>query len=531
MRSYIFGVHGKKWGEFNPIAAYKRGLKDLDALHKDKRQFDQPNYQHLGAMTDFLVQEGLTIGQTNDWDEMGGPGFIEDMLSKGEGKLSYKAYRGFKAAQRWRQQMTNGLFGRLFAGLKAEAASIELVHNVLRKEKKLGRPLTDAEMKLTAQQVATLINADFGGLHLNRMGRNPDLQKVLQLGLLAPDWTESNWRTVTGLMPKNLINKAIDKGFKGNAEVEGVQKLYRRFWFGAMVKSLGSVALAQAAILALLGDEDDRDEYWNYVSSQFTEHFSKGKWAHLDITPLTRALGIGQKDKRQVFSILGHFKDVFKIFGNWMTLYKHKQSPMARTIWSALEGKDWKGSRFTSLDELWGDDNIFPKLVADSQYDKVTEEMWISTLPSIMMYNLRQSFPIIGSQMLESAAGESSWLGGIARSGGLDLRDVSQRSAGQREYEDVRKEINALDRQLKEAKASKDRTLIKEARAEIKEYPKFNQKKSRMNYARTQLTVVNRKIKGLEAIPSRTPKQDKELEKQKLKKEKIFEKFLKVIKR
>jgi hypothetical protein len=253
----------------------------------------------------------------------------------------------------------------------------------------------------------------------------------------------------------------------------------------------------------------------------------------LDVTPLARKLGLGDPEKRQVFSVLGHFKDIFKI-SNPMNLAKHKISPAARIVETAFTGKDWKGTRFSTVGEMYGAmlDGKIPPFTAENKYAKeMTGVAWWATLPAMLGYNVRQSVPIFMSNILESFQGESSVLGSAGRSLGFDIRDVSSRSAGQRKYEEVRKDINALDRQLKEAKASGDRGLIQEAKAEIKAYPKFNQAKSRMNYARTQLSVVNKKIKGLEKIENPSDTQMKKLEKLKLKKEQIFEKFLKVIKR
>ena len=525
-RSMIYGVAGKKkFSQWNPFTAYKRGLKELDA--EQGTRLENPDYYHLGPVVDYLVQEGLTVGKTQDWEEVGGVGFMEEALEKGKGKLAYKAYRGLKGAQRWRQQMTTGLFNRLFAGLKAEAASIEFAYKIQKKEKKLGRSLNDQEIKLLAQQVAMLVNADFGGLHLSRMGRNPDLQRLAQMTLLAPDWTESNWRTFTGMIPG--ANKFINKMIGDNPEVEGMGKVYRGFWRGIAMRGITSLILAQAAVLGLFADEEEREEYYDFMLDNLTDpsKFSKGRWASVDLTPLTRDLGIGNPEKRQVFSILGHFKDVLKV-GDPISLAKHKISPVMRTGETLFTGKDWKGTRFTTLSEMLESGSF----TAENKYAKeVAGLTWYSTIPSLIGYNVRQSFPIFASNAMEYLQGESSALGSIARAGGFDLRDVGARSAGQRKYEEVRSDINALDNQLKEAKASKDRDLIRKAKQEIKEYPKFNQHKSRMNYARTQLSVINKKIKGLEAVENRTPKQEKELEKWKAKKEKVFEKFYQVINR
>jgi hypothetical protein len=357
---------------------------------------------------------------------------------------------------------------------------------------------------------------------------------MAQMSLLAPDWTESNWRTVTGMIPG--LNNKIGKWIGDNPEVADMKGVYRSFWMGAAFKGVLSTALLQGAILGLFGDEDDREEYYNFMTENLfsLDKFPKARWASVDLTPLARKLGLGDPEKRQVFSVLGHFKDILKI-SNPVNLAKHKISPLARIGETAFTGKDWKGTRFSTVGEMRDavlDGTWLPPLTANNKYAKDMNGIaWWSTLPALIGYNVRQSIPIFASNTMEAIQGESSWFGSLARASGFDLRDVSSRSKGQRKFEEVRKDINSLDKQLKEARASKDRTLITKAKQEIKNYPNFNKAKSRMNYARTQLSVVNRKIKGLEKVEVLSPRQERELRKLKEKKEQIFEKFYTVINR
>jgi hypothetical protein len=527
MRSYSYGVSGV---HVNGIKAYKEGLKKI----AEQTEFTDDNLKKLGPMIDFLVKEGLTLGKTQDWDEAAmQESFLEDFLSERTGRPARKLLEAWQYARRRKRAFTTGLFNRLFAGLKAESASMEFIHSVKKQEKKLDRHLNDAELKLTAQQVATLINADFGGLHLARMGRNPDLQRVAQLLLLAPDWTESNWRTVTGMVPG--LNAKINKLIGDNPEVPGMDKVYRRFWGGIAVKGLLSVALAQAGILALFATDDERDEYWDFWKAQFKDakSFAKGRWISIDFTPITRKLGIGDPEKRQVFSLLGHFKDVLKIGDPW-SLIKHKISPAVKLVESGVTLTDWKGSRFTTIQELIERGELSAE---EGKFaDKIEGINMVSQIPSWAAYNLRGALPIPIGEVFQAVQGESSALASGHRMIGLDLRDVTHVPEGQRKYEEINAEINELEKALRDAQLVRDRRMIVEARKDIKRYDGFNKKKSRIGLTRAQLRPINREIKKLELKAETTDKglttrEEQKLVKLKAKRDKVYAKFLKVIER
>jgi hypothetical protein len=118
---------------------------------------------------------------------------------------------------------------------------------------------------------------------------------------------------------------------------------------------------------------------------------------------------------------------------------------------------------------------------------------------------------------------------------GMDIRDISMTSSGKRSYEDIRGEVNALDRRLKEAEESGDRGLIRAARDDIRQYKGYAKKKSRVQYARTQLSEVNKSIKALELKQEEgkrfTAFDERRLNVLKKRREKIYMNFDKVINR
>jgi hypothetical protein len=526
LRSFRYGVPGQNIRGFK---AYREGLKKIEK----QTGFEPENLKKLGPAVDFLVKEGLTLGKTQDWDEaMLQESMLEDILSGRTGKASRRLLEAWQGLRRRKRSFTTGLFNRLFAGLKAQSAVMEFVHSVKKQEKKLGRALNDHELKLTAQQSATLINADFGGLHLGRMGRNPDLQRAAQLALLAPDWTESNWRTVTGMIPG--LNNKINKVIGDNPELEGMGKVYRRFWKGAAIKVALDTMLAQAAMLALFADEDEREEYFQFWKAQFKDFgtFAKGRWIALDFTPVARKLGIGDPEKRQQFSIAGHFKDILKV-ADLPSLVKHKVGPIGKAAESFASMTDWKDSNFSSLEDLIENGS----LVSDNPFEKGpsgTSGM-LSQSVSWFLYNLRGAAPIPMQEAARYLQGEQSGLATLARMGGADLREVSNKPAGQVKYEEINSEINELTKNLKDAQTVGDRRMIVEARKDIRRYDREHRNyKSQIGFTKIRLRPVNKVIKELtlkDETKGLTDREARKLSKAKEKRAKIYAKFLKVVER
>jgi hypothetical protein len=324
-RSYYLGAGRKKtWTEMSLPQAYKAGMKAVEA--NDPQVIS-------------LVRNGLTVGLSQDYDKTWQyeRGVLGKMLDKSG---AVKAVRD--KVIHLRQLQTDWLFGEFGAGLKTMAALIEL-----RQEFKKN---PNADPDTTAKNVANLINDDFGGLHLQRMGRNPTLQHIFRLFALAPDWTESNVRTmVKALAPVGLTKKIAEKRgkeYKGISSEES--SMYRRFWCRAIIKGLGAVAVAN---FVLAGGDLDRmkdkyDEAWGTDGN-----WRRLRWLMIDVTPIYEALG-GKGRESKYFNLIGHFRDPFKFILEPVVSAKHKGSVLTGTVLEALSGSDWAGRRFTTMEEL-----------------------------------------------------------------------------------------------------------------------------------------------------------------------------------
>ena len=169
-RSYYLSAAFKDVKDLNIDQAYKDGLRMMQDM--------TPEFK-------LLVRNGLTIGRNQDWDEalIKEKGRISEMLDKWGVSVPIR-----KKVTSLYDSHTKKLFGELGAGLKLKAAALEL------RKHKMNSP--DVDINTLAAEVAKSVNADYGGLHTERMERGATTQHALSLMFLAKDWTESNLLTV-----------------------------------------------------------------------------------------------------------------------------------------------------------------------------------------------------------------------------------------------------------------------------------------------------------------------------------------------
>jgi len=412
-RSYYLGTNRKTFDEMNLI----------DAVNDGNRMVDE-----LDPIITQGVRNGLTIGRKQDWNE----DLLKEKTAIGSLLDKWNVSKEIKdKMMKLREDQADFLFGVIGSGLKAKAFAIEY-RNQLRKY-----PNEDTDV--IAKRVANLINDDFGGLHLQRMGRNPTVQHIFRVLALAPDWTESNIRTMV-------------KAFKGGEE----GKMYRDFWAGIIAKGIGATILANMATAAFDEDDVNGEGVLGRFARNYRYAFKEGKyrWLDVDITPIYKALG-GTGEDRYYFSILGHFKDPLKLsvrndkakkdqltstfkLGN-TTAMKHKSSVVGGIFMDYLTGTDYAERRFTTIKELVGMDTEKGEYKTtrrgkykkgDPKWGKLAGQTvtWdyakggaveLEQLPSFILNKLKGTQPIQVQQMMGYFAGELD--GFIATSNALGL--------------------------------------------------------------------------------------------------------------
>ena len=386
-RSWVFGVH-HGWKQANPIKAYKAGLKKVE---------------DLDPLISLGIKNGLTLGELQDWSESDlreEHGLTERLIKyMGMERTAGLIERG----RGFRERFADSLFKKYFAGLKAEAFVVEYTHELQKANEKYTEGIAKAPPNpdLIAEKVARLINADFGGLHLQRMGRNPSLQKVARLLLLAPDWTESNFRTVSGMIPG--LNDRIGKWVGDIPSPPGMDKIYRRFWGRVMLRIAVSTILAQI----LLNGSDETEEFME--EQLLSNRFQKLRWTEIDVTRLYNALGVDTEGRRKTFSIGGHFFDPLKLIDPWR-LIKGKGSPITRIAGALFSGSDWADRPFTGVKEL----ATTRRTIKKSAYQKT--EGAFNRLPSTVVNQVVNMQPIQVGHFLRYLQGEEDYLTALSHS-------------------------------------------------------------------------------------------------------------------
>jgi len=338
-----------------------------------------------------LVRNGMTIGRIQDYD----PSFIH-----GDQTIWGRILSKTKLTKNANQKLINlrdrqeaFLFGKLGPFLKSGSALVELRAEMKKNKAKLEhgeRTIDDV-----AKAVATLMNNDFGGLHLGRIERGATAQHLFRLLALAPDWTESNVRSMVQM---------LNRGEMG--------RVHRLFWTRVAAKGLG----ATIALNLLLAGFDD-DDFWTRLQKAWKT--GRLRWLDVDITPIYRGLGY-KDDKRKYFSLIGHFRDPIKFIAHPFVSAKHKASVFGRIMLDMAIGQDWAGRDFTTIGELLGiteEAKYQGRLVRWGQGKAAPIEP--EQFPSYMLYETRSSMPIPIQNAISFLSGELDAFDAITKSLGM----------------------------------------------------------------------------------------------------------------
>jgi len=218
--------------------------------------------------------------------------------------------------------------------------------------------------------------------------------------------TESNFRTVTGMIPG--LNEWINKKIGDVPPPPGMDKLYRRFWFRVITRIAVSTLITQF----LLNGWDDTWEFYKEQMSR--DRFFKFRWTEVDVSKIYKALGIDLKGTRKTFSIGGHFFDILKLM-NPARLIMHKGSPIVRIGEALTAGKDWRERPFTGVGEFVKTG----KTIKESPYDE-KEQFWIQLLPLAVNQAINLQ-PIQIGYGIRYLQGEEDFLSFLLQSAGMHM--------------------------------------------------------------------------------------------------------------
>jgi hypothetical protein len=388
-RSFMGGVSGK--AAMHPRAGYKEGLEAMRSLDPEIME---------------LVRNGLTLGVQQEWPELKmKAGSVRDRLSSAFRKIPGVRVLG-----------PGFLFEKLGAGLKAKAALVELNRLRLENVKRIRAGKDPVPERKLYEWAAEFANADFGGLNLDRYARNKTLQKWIRIGMLAPDWTESNIRTMTKMV---RTKGAAEKRGAWTSAHEMEAQIYRRFW-GNVLGRGAAASLAVNAILASLSNDPD-DTLKNIYKDALESKNLKAIFG-IDLTPIIKMAGI-RRDKKLHFNTLGHFLDPIKwvhdtILWDMLSMPKAKGSHFTRGTMNLISGRNWKGMSFKDITKIIEDgvSEGYLEWGSDGRLMLRPEQV-----PAYLIEQARSTLPIQLQQLLNYYAGESDAVKAIFKSLGFDV--------------------------------------------------------------------------------------------------------------
>jgi hypothetical protein len=445
-RAYLFAASKENIADSNPMRAYKAGL-DM--------------FMNMSPEVETLIRNGMTLGRVQDWQEdlVEQKNFITKILDKAKVTKSIS-----DKIMDLHKTQTDFLFKQFGLGLKVKSGVLEYNKQV--------QMFPDEDPNLIAKRVGEMMNNLFGGLNLERMGRNKTMQHLTRLTLLATDWTESNIKTLV-----KAFGWDYSKEQKGSKDYEKHERqMYQKVLGKSLLKSaLTSTfwSLAIAAPWALLNhkDSDAEDTYWNEVEKLYTkiiqpllnfdwddasfltgfntirDFVAKSHFLDADITPINESIHklLGKEmpeNEEDYFSILGHFKDPIKWIIDPATSLKHKASIMTSIALDGLTGKDWQGKRFTTIDELLGIDDkglyarSIPKKgihIGDPKGGRMTGEftkygkpydtgaVQINEMPSFLLSEIRRMIPVPIQGITNMLQGEMDGFTAMTRGLGFNV--------------------------------------------------------------------------------------------------------------
>lgn len=170
----------------------------------------------------------------------------------------------------------------------------------------LSNPKNAAKMDQVKETIARHVNDTFGGQEwASKFWLSPDARKNLSRVMLAPDWTISTLRTVTGA-----------------AEGKQAAGMRGRYWLATAITLGAAHSAMQGIINAALGNKEKGDHMWPWQNE-------KGHQLDIDVTPLMRSLpGHDPDDKTRRYITLGkNVREILGWFSDPLKTIKSKASP------------------------------------------------------------------------------------------------------------------------------------------------------------------------------------------------------------
>jgi len=444
----MFHRRGLLWsaimaGELNPDYKDQKGI-----VNKLKSRFDYQNRREAGMdmIKEFspemmaLNYYGMTLFQIQDIgkENLQNKTRIEKFMSGGKrGEATKITGKGAKAFEDMTSRLQGELFGMFGSSLKTATAFNELVALTEKNQEQITKEKQESQKTNTLSKhalaynkvfgeasvefkdyysakeeeiyrvVAGMANADFGGLHMGRLGVSKGAQDVMRMLLLGPDWTYSNIISAMKALPGTGKSGNISGVGTNFAGTELEKKVYQAFWLRILGRSL---AIATAINLLMAGIDDES------AIERFTKAKKRGKFNVLkaDISPMIHLLG-GDRETDHYLNTLGHFLDPAKIALDPIRMAYHKSSTVAKPVADLISGTRYDMKRPTKISKI-GSEGLY------SWKSGKRGPLSPAELPSFALWQAMQLLPIQAKNVFDLMGGEQNVITGLMTTGaGLDV--------------------------------------------------------------------------------------------------------------
>jgi hypothetical protein len=269
-----------------------------------------------------------------------------------------------KAVELW----DRGLWDNYYKGSKVMGALNALKANM--------KHYPNMDYKSILRLSASQTNNFYGGLNLRRLARSKVLQDMFRGVALAPDWSETNFRT------------ALDAFTPTGAYSRGFWLRQAIFWGTAL----------QITNLMNTGHTTDENEETHRLDLELPFKDDNGK--------------------RMYINILGHLKDPLRMVMHPTKFAYGKRSVIVRLAEEQLKGTDWRGRPFPT----WND------IEQGRWYGSPQQTGFVETLPGRTIALMKAGIAIPAEAVVSYAAEEKGFpemlgaLGGVAISKGRKPR-------------------------------------------------------------------------------------------------------------
>ncbi|MCE5185013.1 MAG: hypothetical protein LLF76_02685 [Planctomycetaceae bacterium] len=358
-----------KLGDVNPIRHIQEGAKMIE---------------QMPPFLEKLVKYGLTLPSRLDYDP------VFDAARPGDARGPKWLQGAHDAAAKTSKTFEDFVFGTVIGNLKAYNA----VANLMAALKENQQAIADGKIaeEEIYKGIASRMNNEFGGQDFAEAGIGPTFEHVLKMGLLGPDWTISNLRTLyKSIWGKTAFEKTTHR---------------------ELLKVVAMSGLASTVALNLLISFWDDDDFFE----RYKKAWKAGglKWLDVDITPIAKALG---SKERKYFNVIGEYKEPLKWLNKPSTQIRGKLSTILRPLVDAMFGEDFAHRSYTSGGELF-------KTGKTTSWQSENKDTWPirwHQVPSWSLQSAMNGLPISMQIILLRAMGQADNTDLLFELAGLDV--------------------------------------------------------------------------------------------------------------